>query len=139
MEGLEDRVQELSGDVALLRIQLARAQAEKQTLAQRLQRLQGPRVHVGRGRHAGVCLHHNTVARDHCQDQHRGDKPSSGSVSRGPLILILQQRNLLSLHRPSHLRCCTWHRSRFQSPSQKPCRRMRCRAHTSWMLTWPKP
>ena len=40
MEGLEDRVQELSGDVALLCIQLARAQAEKQTLAQRLQRLQ---------------------------------------------------------------------------------------------------
>ena len=40
MEGLEDRVQELSGDLALLRIQLARAQAEKETLTQRLQRTQ---------------------------------------------------------------------------------------------------
>jgi len=40
MEGLEDRVHELCGDLALLRIQLARAEAEKETLAQRLQRLQ---------------------------------------------------------------------------------------------------
>jgi len=66
LEGLETRIQELTADVGQLRVQLARSEAERQTLAQHVTSLQAshaptPAVNVVpvRGR-----PHHPVIAPD---------------------------------------------------------------------------